>query len=172
VKNKCRASQFSSLGSDIGSPDGFNDPPPVGWRRRQADMFIEQAKLVSGAIRYEHRRKELPKCRIFVGPAEFYRFELRRRRLSEFDVRSRRKRTIGSAAMDDETIDPVWKARGVGDSGHCTARKAKEIEAIEAGGLCNSLEIVDKSLEGEFDSVAIRQATPALIEPNQRMLPS
>src|SRR5689334_21718337 len=110
MKNKRRASQFSSLRSDIGIPDGFNDSLPVGWRRTQTDVFIEQAELFGGAVGYEHRRKELTKSRIFVGPAEFDRFELRCRRLPEFAIRSRRKRTIGSAAMDNETIDPMRKA--------------------------------------------------------------
>jgi hypothetical protein len=74
--------------------------------------------------------------------------------------------------MDDETIDLMRRARGVCNSSHCAARKTKEIEAIEPGGLNDGLEIVDKSLEGEFDPVAIRQSTPALIEPDQRMPPS
>jgi hypothetical protein len=89
VKNQRRASQISSLDSDIGVPDGFNDSLPIGRRSRQADVFIEQAELFGGAVGYEHRREELTKRRIFVGPAELYRFELRCRGLPKFDSRSR-----------------------------------------------------------------------------------
>src|SRR5581483_10109011 len=102
---------------------------------------------------------------------ELDRFELRCRGLPKFDTRSRRKWTIGRAAMDNETIDPFRKARGVYDASHGAARKTKEIEAIETSVRNNSLEILDKSFERELDPVAIRQTAAALIEPDQRMVP-
>ena len=74
--------------------------------------------------------------------------------------------------MDDKAIDPIRKARRIGDSNHCAARESKEFETMETSRLDDGLEILDKSIEGEFDAVPIRQAASALVEPDQRVMSS
>ena len=139
-------------------------------RTRCSLQFVEPRRLRIRATRYEQRGEHSPKRRVRLAPAQPGQRDEHLGFLPGLRCRIACDPALCVGAVEHQCSHSIRMTNRIGDRHRTAPAGAEQAESVHAGGIDDSLEVVDPVLQRQARILPVGQAAAALVVPDEGVL--